>query len=105
MNGLFVDANVVDTVVSNLNKVIAGIGEEDIGAKIDTIGEVFASSSGDAANALSEVMEQYHLVNQALVRLAMEAKGMLLTAKQMYLDTDENTSKAICGSALDMLDK
>lgn len=105
MEELYVDENVVDIVVSNLNKVIAGLGEEDIGAKIDTIGEAFASSSGDTMNALSEVMEQYHLVNQALVRLAMEAKGMLLTAKHMYLDTDENASKTICGSALDLLNE
>lgn len=101
MEELFVDANVVDIVVSNLNKVIAGMGEEDIGAKIDTIGETFASSSGDTANALSEVMEQYHLVNQALVRLAMEAKGMLLTAKQIYLDTDENLSNTINSSSVE----
>lgn len=105
MEELFVDENVVDIVVSNLNKVIAGLGEEDIGAKIDTIGETFASSSGDTANALSEVMEQYHLVNQALVRLAMEAKGMLLTAKKKYLDTDENASKTIYGSTLDLLNE
>lgn len=105
MEELYVDENVVDIVVSNLNKVIAGMGEEDIGAKIDTIGETFFSSSGDTANALSEVMEQYHLVNQALVRLAMEAKGMLLTAKQKYLDTDENASKTIYGSTLDLLNE
>lgn len=101
MEELFVDENVVDIVVSNLNKVIAGMGEEDIGAKIDTIGEAFASSNGDTMNALSEVMEQYHLVNQALVRLAMEAKGMLLTAKQMYLDTDKNLSNSINSSSVE----
>ncbi len=105
MAGLYVQTEAVDTVIGNLNKVIAGLGEEDLGAKIDTIGETFASSSGDTANALSEVMEQYHLVNQALVRLAMEAKGMLLTAKHKYLDTDENASKTICGSALDVLNE
>lgn len=105
MAGLYVQTEVVDEVIGNLNKVIAGLGEEDLGAKIDTIGETFESSSGDTANALSEVMEQYHLVNQALVRLAMEAKGMLLTAKQMYLDTDENASKTIYGSALNLLNE
>lgn len=105
MAGLYAQTDVVETVISNLNKVIAGLGEENLGAKIDMIGETFATSSGDTANALSEVMEQYHLVNQALVRLAMEAKGMLLTAKQMYLDTDENASKTICGSTLDLLNE
>lgn len=95
---LKIDADSVDQAITNLNMVIAGLGEENLSKKIDEIEEEFANSSGDTANALRTVTEQYHTVNQALVKLCMKAKNMLIVAKTLYLDVDNNIVSGIDGN-------
>lgn len=81
-----IDYTVIDACVNNIQKLI---DDTYISVELTNLKNVFEYSQSDYVNILQQLTCTLETINQTVTELLLTSKNMLLTAKQIYKDTDE----------------